>query len=392
MLSFHFYLDTRRLTPDSLCPLKFVISKGQRNGMMSTGITLLPSQWDSQSQKVIKHPRAKALNSHISRLKAQAEDFLVPQLYAGKLAAKSAVEIKDMFCEFINGVQVSNELTLGTIVSNYLASEKSYRTRATNESSWRRVLSYDPGAVDLRVSKVTASWVESFDRWMQDKGYKQNTRLASLAVLKSSWHLAGEKVSGNPFATTHIRQPMTAKRDLTMPQLRTLWLSSPETPYEAEALSFFKFSFLTRAANPTDLLALTPDCIKNGRIYYTRSKTSKEYSVKIEPELQALLDDHSGKDSLWHITLQPDTYKRVVNANLQKLATRIGLPTGVTMYWARHTLASLLYEQGASMEVVSASLGHSYGSRVTLTYIDIRMSEVDKQFRMLLDKLLHNEG
>lgn len=55
------------------------------------------------------------------------------------------------------------------------------------------------------------------------------------------------------------------------------------------------------------------------------------------------------------------------------------------MYWERHTFATLMIEIGIPIETVAASLGHSYGPKVTMGYVTIREKLVDDAVRKLYD-------
>ena len=48
--------------------------------------------------------------------------------------------------------------------------------------------------------------------------------------------------------------------------------------------------FYMRGINAVDIFALKKSNIRAGRINYIRSKTGKAYSVKIEPEMQVILN------------------------------------------------------------------------------------------------------
>lgn len=387
MISLHYFLDTRRTPAGTPAPLKMIFTKRQRNGMLATGIDLLPEQWDAQQQKIVKHPRAKALNGHISRLKGQAEDFILPQLYSGKLAALSAVEIKDMFAEFLLGDN-RPQRSLAEVMAAFIGNEKTKNTAASHRSAWTRVCRVRPDAESLPVSRVTPAWVAALDDALVADGLGANTRRVTFGVLSAAWRTAG--LEGNPFRVK-IPQPLTAKRDLTLDQMRTLWNAEPRDRAETDALDFFKVSFLLRAANPVDILRLAPADMVNGRIYYIRAKTGKPYSVKVEPELTALLAGRGDGAHLWHAHIP--TYTQYINKALKRIAAREGLPNGLSMYWVRHSVASLLYNRGVPMDIVSATLGHSLGgARVTAVYVDDTLVQVDKAFRALLDALLHDEG
>lgn len=89
---------------------------------------------------------------------------------------------------------------------------------------------------------------------------------------------------------------------------------------------------------------------------------------------------------LWALSGKRDwsNYNRITNYELTRIARSLGLPP-VTMYWARHTLASLMLETGAPVEIIAAALGHSYGPRFTMGYVSIRERQVDEAVRRVYD-------
>lgn len=57
---------------------------------------------------------------------------------------------------------------------------------------------------------------------------------------------------------------------------------------------------------------------------------------------------------------------------------------GLTTYHARHTWASIAFNLGIQKDVVSLALGHSFGVRLTDTYINADLSRVYEANRMVM--------
>ena len=79
-----------------------------------------------------------------------------------------------------------------------------------------------------------------------------------------------------------------------------------------------------------------------------------------------------------------------LNAGLRTLCRREKLPP-VSTYWARHTWASLAMELDAPIEAISAALGHSYGARVTVGYVNMSSKRVDELNRRVIDFALYDK-
>lgn len=383
MLNLHFYLDIREIEDGQTAPLKLAVTKHSRTGYLGTGIRLRPCEWDARNQKVIDHPRKKVLNSDLSRLRAEAEDYLRPLLYNGELAELSATRIKDLLKTHFYG-QIS-ALKLRDIYQPFIA-KKSGGTASIYAQSWQRLHRWCESFGDTPVRAVTAPFVAELNGWLT-ANFKPNTVATTFRLLVAIWNDAvrAGKVSGNPFAGISTAQARTAGRDLTLEQMRRFWRAETKDEYEAEALDFFKLSFLLRAINPIDLLRVRLSDITNGRLYYNRQKTGKAISVKIEPEADAIIAKRT--DGVRLFSMRSST--NYGNVALRRIATREGLPP-VTCYWARHTLASLLFEQGGTMDIVSAILSHSLGgARVTSTYVAVREARLDDAMRSVIDAVVN---
>ena len=142
-----------------------------------------------------------------------------------------------------------------------------------------------------------------------------------------------------------------------------------------------------------------------GRVIYQRAKTGKPYSIKIEPEIQELLDKYKGENYLIDIL---DRYENYVNFN-RRLNCELGKIGSVeygkrgkkmitpflknlTTYYARHSFATIgHYECGISMDVISDLLGHSNGLQVTNIYIRKNEKVADEAARKIIDKVMYGK-
>ena len=61
----------------------------------------------------------------------------------------------------------------------------------------------------------------------------------------------------------------------------------------------------------------------------------------------------------------------------------------LSIYWARHTWATLAYSIGISDELIAAALGHSHGNRITSIYIDKSIANIDDVNRKVIDYVLN---
>lgn len=166
---------------------------------------------------------------------------------------------------------------------------------------------------------------------------------------------------------------------------------SAELPaWKKRYVDFFEVSFLLIGMNTEDLVHVTG--IEDGRLEYRRAKTGRPYSIKVEPECLEVIGRLRGKDWL----LNPlDTYSCThhwtskVDNVLKEVAAELGLP-GFSMYWARHSWATIAAELEIPRETIAAAMGHS-GGTVTDIYINFDRSKIDRANRQVIDYVLYGK-
>ena len=65
--------------------------------------------------------------------------------------------------------------------------------------------------------------------------------------------------------------------------------------------------------------------------------------------------------------------------------------THISLYWARHTWATIAFSIGIPEEIIAEALGHSHGNRTTAIYIDKSVANIDAANRKVLDYVLYKE-
>ena len=154
--------------------------------------------------------------------------------------------------------------------------------------------------------------------------------------------------------------------------------------------------FYLMGININDLFILKPP--RAGRIEYERSKTNTDdnihnflLSIKIEPELQILIDKYSPNGFLSTLRERYSNsfnFMRAVNKGLKLICGELDIHK-TTTNWARHTWASLARNKaGISKADIDFCLGHVNNDyKMADIYIDIDYSIYDKANRKVLDLL-----
>ena len=126
-------------------------------------------------------------------------------------------------------------------------------------------------------------------------------------------------------------------------------------------------------------------------------KTLDPNIIKIEPEIQKILNRYSQKNIYVFPILEPgltpttirhrikNRLKRI-SKDISEIATelKINQADKITHYWARHTYATTLKRSGISTAVISEALGHS-SEATTKAYLDkFEQTEIDNTFKHLV--------
>ena len=387
-----FYLDARNKSEDGAFPVKISIIKKRKAAYLATGIRVRPDEWNGH--EVVKRRDRVRLNDYLDSLRLRIRDLVYDGRDAGRFIGMTAVEIKNALAREINGETEDGTPTFLSVYEKFAESRPSERTKEIYRVTGRKIRLLVPRAERVKVTDVDLDWLEAFDEMLIAKGNNGSTRNIDFrnirAVLR---HAKKHKLTTeDPFEDFDMPETSSPDRALTIEQLQTLMNADIE-PWEEKYRDFFLLSLLLIGMNTEDVLHQTK--IEDGRITYTRAKTHKEISVKVEPEALAILDKYRGKKYLLNVL---DTYANThnwtskVDASLKAIAKRNGLPE-ITMYWARHTWATLVHaDLGVDINTVADALGHQPPRKVTLIYIRKRdYSKVDEANRKFIDYILYNK-
>ena len=257
----------------------------------------------------------------------------------------------------------------------------------------------------LRLDEINIPWLTAFNSWLASKGLSVNSRARFLRNIRTVINHAidEELIIKYPFRRYKIQTEETPKRSMSIEDLRTLF-NYPVKDYQKIYVDMFKLSFMLIGMNPKDMFDAT--FIRAGRIEYRRAKTRKLYSIKVEPEAMEIIERWKGKGRLlclserWklHSTFIRDTDLRLKKIGPYEKTTQktgygkvVPLFPDVSLYWARHTWATIARKIGISVDDIALCLGHSSGHNVTRIYIDEDRDVIDRANRRVLDYVLYGK-
>ena len=262
--------------------------------------------------------------------------------------------------------------------------------------SLRRIEQFDKYIATRSIDEIGIPWLTRFESWLAQTNSK-NARNILLRNIRAVFNYAldCEYTTNYPFRRFKIRPEATRKRAMTVEQLRSLAVY-PVEDYQEFYRDMFILMFCLIGINVVDLYSL--GSIVDGRVEYRRAKTHRLYSIKVEPEAQAIIDKYHGTKNLLCIADRWTTHSQFgkqMNKALKRMGEmrRVGrggkkgfepIVPGLTTYWARHTWATIAASLDIPKETIAHALGHG-NDTVTDIYIDFDKRKVDEANRKVLD-------
>lgn len=239
-------------------------------------------------------------------------------------------------------------------------------------SNFKRLLFYD----------LDYTFVEGFYHFLKERNNNDNTisiRLRALrAILNESINRGVGEKSTYPFSNvygakrvfkiSHLNKTNN-KRAIPKDLIVKLYKAKLKGTYLNWARDIFMFSFFANGINFKDMAYLTQSNIKGNILEYTRSKTNVVIQVPYIKELEDLVStdahyllpiltrDLKGAEMDKHIKER----RKLCNKKLKELAKLLEFPPtllNITTYYSRHSYATIMLHNGASVELISQSLGH----------------------------------
>ncbi|MCM1517543.1 MAG: site-specific integrase [Pseudoflavonifractor sp.] len=393
MITTRFYLDCRGSAPGSPASLKLVLTLKGVRALLPTNLSVLSSQWDARRQIVVGHPRKQQLNSLLAEQKLAVDSILFRLSSAGELRGLRACDIKNRVLAelYPESAEEDHRVTFLSRFNSFVA-RRSPGTQRIYGATLARMRAYLNGGLDaLTFDDITVQWLRGFDEFLAKTSPLRNARNIHFRNIRAVFNdaLDDEVISCYPFRKFKIIPERTRKRALTVGQLRNLFSASVE-PHEQRYLDCFKLIFMLCGINVVDLCGL--DSVIDGRVEYSRAKTHRLYSIRVEPECAEIIARYRGNECLLNFCDNCSGYRSFYSRlclNLHAIASRLGLPP-LSSYWARHSWATIAASLDIPKETIAAALGHG-GNSVTDIYIDFDRSKVDAANRKVLDWVLYGK-
>lgn len=402
MFTTKFYVDTKR---NNVLMLR--ITNNRKKAEMSMGFHMSEATLlDAMSPKTkTENLSYKSLLNHWQSV---IEDVKIDMAKRG-LDNEDVKVIKSILAKaFSVGVAFKEDKKVGEFYTWFCRFADTHitpdtRTRKGYYHTLSRLKAFASDLESLDFADVTVGWLEDFDRFLSTT-CKLNSRNHHMRNIRAVFKYAirHDLDIRNPFDRMKLKTEQTEKRSLTIEELREVF-TMEVLPYAEIYRDMFKLSFMLIGINPIDLFRLK-GISSHGRVDYRRAKTHKPYSIKVEPEALEIIEKYRGSEDLLMLSERwrlPESFGAAANKALGSLGSKPAARgrkrsdgakfPGLTMYWARHTWATLAAELDIPDATISLALGHSGENRVTDIYIRRNRNKVDEANRRVLDWVLYGK-
>lgn len=395
-------LDNRREKADKTYPLILRIIHLRKSTSIPLGYNLKETDWDANKSLVKKSYKGVTniirLNNIIQKQKLKAFDIISKLQESGEIDSLSVTEIKARIVsknDTISFYKFTEEL-----IEELKKAERYSYAKSVN-STMIAVQRFKKKR-DFNFDKLNYKFIIQFDNHLKGLGLSLNSIAVYMKTVKMIYNRAVKvgvaKNESYPFSGYTIKTTKTKKRAVRRNIIEQIEkLDLPENSRIKHAQNYFLFSFYAMGINFVDIAELKLNNLVEGRLEYTRSKTKKEYSIKISEPLKKILKPYiEGKakeDYIFPIIQRiedPELKYRdienkrlVYNKLLKKIAVKCNIETNLTSYVSRHSWATIAKHKGVPVAVISEGMGHS-DTRITEVYLDNFDTEVLDDFNDMI--------
>lgn len=394
------------------CSVKIAINHRSRSCFLLLDIKVLPTQWNKLERRVKNHPQKALFNKVIAEQYAIVESILLQLTQSGLADKMTCSELCNAVKERLNPFpnqepkpkKKKEEKRIDTLENLFLRYIETHNlsngTVKIYEQTMRKLEKFlGKKWHTFSVKDVNYAWIEDFEKFLSQTAKSANARGITLREVKAVCRYAYklEIISRDPFLNFTIRTQKTKKRNMDVDALRRIIFAEVE-PWMEKYRDFFVLSFMLRGLNTVDMCHITKPV--NGRIEWNRTKTGQPLSLKIEPEMLPYIDRWQGSRLLLQHCENGRYYKCFANQlsnGLRQMVRYINFKyrdnitvPPVTLYWGRHTWATLAAKLDIPLDVIGCGLGHSPKS-VTDIYIERDPAKVDRANRKILDYVLYDQ-
>jgi len=322
----------------------------RRQKYMSTGIRLLPKHWHRGT--VVNRVDAIQINQILDKLMIDARKVILEMMEEGVI---DIFEIPERLQRLRAG-----DISFLDFCKQRMDVRK-YGKATDSKQRYDRFFNLFEGWGKIKVFEdITDDNIIAFDLYLANKGMKNYSKWQNYHRFLNSFIIDAVDAGllrRNPYRWVRIEKEKTShglSKCLTPEEFQSIREVKPQSESMERVRDLFVFQTFTCLAY-TDLVAF--DCkniqeVKGKKVYIgKRGKTKESFTIPLLDPALDILSKYKNK--------LPIISNVKYNEYLKVLAQAAKIDKPLSSHWARHTGATLLLNNGVSMQIVSRICGHS---------------------------------
>ena len=348
--------DRRKKATSSIkSPLEIRVTYNYKQVYLSTGIMLLKNQW--KNGNIVNCPDIIQISQTLDKLVSDIRQILFDMLKEDNVDIN---HIKDKLKEKEgNNTSFLQFCNKRADIRKY---KKSNDTQYRYDKFIRRFFKW--GKIK-EFEDITETNIIAYDRYLSASGMTSYSKWQNYHRFLNSFIIDAideNLISKNPYRWLNIEKDKVNKaldKCLTPQEFKKLKKAKMPTECLERVRDLFVFQTYTclRYSDMATFNVNNIETVSGTKVYKcVQKKTSKRATIPLLQPALAIL-------SKYHNVL-PIISNVKYNAYLKVVAQAAGLSKPLTTHWARHTGATILLNEGISMQIVAKICGHS-STRIT---------------------------
>ena len=367
-----------------------------------TKYKIYPDEWNARTARITPSPSRPDRHSILSRYRHEIKQdlFRLSECIAN-LTRKGLPYSTDDLLRFYRKRSENDTLTgFMTSLICHLKEQGRIRTGETYQCALNSFMRFRNGE-EIILDEMNQETIEAYEAYLKKERLSLNTISFYMRILRAVYNRAVEKeltTQRFPFRHVYTGIEKTIKRAIPQPIIRQIkdkeLLAGSSVDY---ARDMFLFSFYTRGMSFVDMAYLKKKDLRNGYLTYRRKKTGQLLIIEWTRQMQDILDKYEPNKTkyLLPIIMREDGKERQqylnqmmrINRHLKEIAGLANLSVPLSLYYSRHSWATIARGKDIPLAVISEGLGHE-SEATTQIYLDsIKSYEVDEANRKILNGL-----
>lgn len=375
-----FYVNKSKIKADGTTNVMCRITIDGKNTSISTGVHIPPDEVKAGSNRELTALKERIEQSYTDIIKRQGAvtaEMLKNCILGVNVVPTTLIKASEAEWERLRlrAIEINSKATYSTGRYAHKYLKEFFQSR---------------GVEDMNFKDITLAFGEEYRLFLISKGFCNGYINSNLIWLNKLIYTAVDQniIRCNPLSEMEYCKSDPPKvSHISREEIQKI-MDTP-SPYERQEIvrRAFIFSCFT-ALSHIDVVGLYPrHLFKNsaGKYYIkiNRIKTKIEAFIPLHPIAEQIILMYNTTDDSKPIFPMPN--KKAVWYDLQEIAFRAGLSSGVSYHQSRHSFGTLAMSEGMPVESISKIMGHSKISS-TQIYAKITEEKIARDMNMLIEK------